>query len=174
MSAFWFQMTDFARLAGEGFAIDTSLSVDELPRVAEAVLSGSGPFHVQFGFEAAQKGIVLADGQISGQLKLRCERCLDELTVDVESHPRLALLKKAQLKEQVAEGYEPLVFADGEVRIADLIEDEILLTLPIAAKHVNDDCVSLDKNLKAIRQSGEAETVTPFAGLAKMMRDQTD
>lgn len=174
MSAFWFQKTDLAWLAGEKRAIDTELSSAELPRVAKAVLPGSGPFHVQFAFEAAQQGIILVKGHITGQLSVRCQRCLDDLVIQVDSHPRLALLFKEQQRELLTGDYEPITVPSGEVRVADLIEDEILLTLPIAPKHAIDDCGPLNENVTKLERSGATGKAAPFADLAKMMRDQTD
>ena len=174
MSAIWFQKTEFARLVGEGVAIDTELSICELPRVAAAALPGSGPFQVRFEFKTSQNNIVLVDGALSGQLKLRCQRCLDEMDVEIDSSLRLALLVHENQLELIPEDYEPLTIPAGEVRIVDLIEDEILLALPIAAKHTKDDCGTLNENVKSLRASTEPEKTAPFAGLAEMMRVRAD
>ena len=172
MSAIWFQNTEIARLVGESVAVE--LSIGELPRVAAAVLPGSGPVHVRFEFQSARNSIVLFDGETRGRLKLRCQRCLDELDVDIDSIVRLALLVDETQSELIPDEYEPLTISGGEVRVMDLIEDEILLMLPIAAKHAKDQCGPLKNSLESLRGSAEPEMTAPFANLAEMMRDGTD
>ena len=174
MSAIWFQKTDVARLVAKSVAIETEFSISELPRVSEAVLADSGPVQADFEFKNAQKGIVLADGALSGSVKLRCQRCLDQMDVALDSRLRLALLVNENQLEFVPADYEPLMIADGAIRLVDLIEDEILLLLPIAAKHNENDCGPLNENLKSLHEPAKAETTAPFANLAEMMRDGND
>ncbi|MDH3645406.1 MAG: YceD family protein [Gammaproteobacteria bacterium] len=172
MSAIWLQKTSIDRLGGAGVAIDTEVSISELPRVAAAVLHDTRPIRLRIRAQESDRGIVLIDGDLQAMLVLTCQRCLDEMSVGIDSSLRLALLSQPIEEDLIPAGYEPLVIPAGKVRLADLVEDEILLELPIAPRHADQDCGPLKENVKALKGSAsKTETTTPFAGLADMMRD---
>ena len=172
MSAIWLQKTDLGRLAGAGLVIDTTLSISELPRAAAAVLRNDETVQLRMNLQEADHGITLLDAGIQTTLKLTCQRCLDEMPVRIDSELRLALLSKKTQEGLIPVGYEPLLIPGGEIRVADLIEDEILLGLPISPRHDDKDCGPLREDLQTLQESAaDTDTTTPFAGLADMMRD---
>ena len=61
---------------------------------------------------------------------------------------------------------EPILVNDGPIVLRDLVEDELLLLLPIVSTH--DDC---DNGWRADLQSGDAaEKRNPFAVLATLLK----
>jgi len=171
MSAIWLEKTDIANLVGAGVAVDAELSISELPRVAVAVLPESGPIRAGFSFEKTDSGIVLMNGELHGSVELTCQRCLERIRIEIDDQLRLALLASEMDESKVPQGYELLIIPGGELRLADLIEDEVLLELPLSARHPDGDCGSLGRNLNELKEPA-AEMTTPFAGLADMLRDR--
>lgn len=167
MSAIWFQESDLDELP----AVETEaeLPVGRLTRLDEAVLPGSGPINARLAVDRRDDGVVLLTGSISGSLQIACQRCLEPMAVRVDDDLRLALLATEQESETVPSGYEVLIVPRRKLRLADLIEDDVLLDLPLAARHAEGQCGRLIDSLEALEQQSP-ETTTPFAGLADMMR----
>ncbi len=168
MSAIWFAALTRDELLQAG-SLSGELAVANLPRVESVVLTGSGPFSVRFAFEPRQ-GRVLASGTVSGRLFVRCERCLDRMEVEVDSDVSVALTGDDAPAGQ-PDGYESVLMPDGTVRLFELVEDEILLAVPLVARHEAGQCGALAERLEKLRAGPEKDgTSTPFAGLDELMR----
>jgi len=96
---------------------------------------------------------------INGCLHLCCQRCLGELAFPLSIHVSLPLLTADALAELAEDDeFEDAIEASQQLDVVALIEDEILLALPFAPKHVNEDCHSALSSLK--------QSASPFAALA--------
>ncbi len=83
-------------------------------------------------------------------LRLRCQRCLGEVTWQVDAPIALALVRAASESDRlglvqvhgVADHLDPLSVGDEPISPLDLIEDELLLALPQVPRHQPGDCVA--------------------------------
>lgn len=105
---------------------------------------------------------------------LECQRCLE-----VYSHPlsvefKLVLVQSEAEAEHLADEYEPLLTDREQIRTAELIEDELMLALPIVAMHANeDDCsVQLDRQQGMADEAAEQHKPNPFEALKALKRKQ--
>jgi len=79
--------------------------------------------------------------QVTGVLPVQCQRCLERLdhplAVDVlfELLPGSAELTQEEVEDD-SRDYLPV---DGDIDVLDLIEDELILAVPVAPCH--DDCL---------------------------------
>ena len=120
----------FARTAG---TLGGRLGLDALPRLAQTGCSAALVDFVLKG-EINERGRAGLHLCLTGSLRLQCQRCLG----DVESPLRLdARLELAASEEEVlaAEDDVDRVVASRETDVAALVEDEVLLALPMVAKH---------------------------------------
>lgn len=98
--------------------------------------------------------------QIQGHLELICQRCLQPFKHEVEVDVHYVLVRDesempAPEDEGDDEDYLPI---QAEMHVLQLIEDELLLALPIAPRHKEGECVN-QSNLN------EYERPNPFAKL---------
>lgn len=101
--------------------------------------------------------------QVRGTLSLLCQRCLQpfDFGVDIDLHYRV-VRDEAQMPAPEDEGDdEDFLLSQAEMPVLELIEDELLLALPMAPRHVDDACAIA---------GGDAETnafknPNPFARL---------
>jgi uncharacterized protein len=124
------------------------LSLAELPRLAGAVLGadGSARYALQFGRDQPGQAVVL--GQARMAVRLRCQRCLGEMPYDLNAPIGLALVRAAaggdalglEQAPPVAEHLEALPLGEGPIHPQDLIEDELLLSLPLVPMHPPGEC----------------------------------
>lgn len=105
-------------------------------------------------------------GMVWADLNLICQRCLKTVPFRAESKVRLNIIsEQAQEDSPVGRDSEVIMAVEGQaVALSDIVEDELLLALPIAPAHPEGVCDISEKyssaGLPADRREG------PFAVLA--------
>ena len=109
---------------------------ERLPRVDGAVSAFVGNFQVEldFGLNESKKSKI--DVQINGDVEMQCQRCLEPVTVPVSIETTLTVAAHDEEARAQIKDYEPILLNDeGVLDIDALIEEEILLSLPVVAMH---------------------------------------
>ncbi len=125
---------DPVRLAERGGRLCGSLPVARLGRLAESLCDPAGAVRVDVGFETDREGRHLARGPIKARLSVRCQRCLEPMDIVIDTELGLAFVEEGG-EAHPPEGYEPVPVGGGTISPAELIEDEIILALPMAPMH---------------------------------------
>lgn len=154
---------DFAR---SGKKIDAEVPFVELPRLLDALDDTRGMlrYSVQGGLDA--QGNPVLDISMSGECRLRCQRCLQGMDYEIRHDARLMLCDQAELDAQGDDEEEfERILADVHLDVLELLEEEILLDLPIAPRHEPGDCQSTEGGDR------QKENKHPFAVLEKLKRN---
>lgn len=152
-------IADVFRFAAGQCSMNFEVPLAAFERLADQLVSSDGVVVCQVqGFQDPERGAII-ELQLAGKLVLRCQRCLTGLDWDLAVRTRLQPIRPGQaLPEDELEDDEVDAFeVDGELDVHALIEDEIILALPIAPRH--DECGTL-------RPEGAASKESPFAVLA--------
>ena len=94
----------------------------------------------------------------TGTLRLECQRCLGPLEFDLALCSDL-LLAQSEREIALADDDIDRVLAGNEMDVGTLVEDEVLLALPIAPMH---------EHCGGRRDSADSGRPSPFAALAKL------
>lgn len=132
---------DSLEFARSGQVLRGNLTVAELKRLKESLADDQGgiEFAVKGGHDARRRPILALE--ISGLLHLQCQRCLGRLDYKLRLSNTLLLVGADEvagghLDDEDAEWIE----ASGELDVAMLVEDEIILGLPYAPRHEEGTC----------------------------------
>lgn len=127
----------FARL---GKPYMRALKVSDLPRVSESVVDESGEIDVLFEVLLSDRSLPVIQGRVSGWLNLECQSSLDIFRYPLEVEMNLMCVYNESQMQGVLEHLEPILLnEDGRLDVLDMIEQEILLNLPIVPRK---DCTS--------------------------------
>ena len=159
---------DSLDFAGNGREISGEVPVASLSRLLDLLENPQGilSYTVRGGLD--KQGIPVLDVSVTGSCRLRCQRCLDGMDHAVRLETRLLLRDQATLDvlDDSVDGEEEEPFdsilADAHLDVLDLLEEEILLSLPIAPKHEAGAC----RVVGAVNIPKEEKS--PFAALAKL------
>ena len=116
------------------------------------------------------QGIVYLSGKAVTELTLLCQRCMTPYTTEVTVDFSFGLCKTQEEIDELPDAYEPIECNEiGEVRLHQLIEDELIIAMPIIPMHQNTDCNlgTSDIVVGEIEPSQE-ERPNPFAVLEKL------
>jgi uncharacterized protein len=93
---------------------------------------------VQFGLDESRAKIVNGDAKVS--VETICQRCLDPLVVELRAEFAVQVIWSEEHINRVAANYEPWLVLDKMANLNELLEDEILLALPLVNYHVVGEC----------------------------------
>ena len=141
--------------------LDDSLVAAELTRLSE-MLANAGNSQIAFQLSGASQQFSQPSLHLSikANLVVTCQRCLDEMTVNLNLDFEY-LISGTQINEAEENDETDWLEASHEMDVGELIEDELLLAMPIAPTHAH-DCSKLSK------QSGDKPN--PFAVLKSLIK----
>lgn len=118
------------RLAGE-------VPVDCMRRLADALADDEGDLAWEVRGDRDDEGKPYLMVAVSGELHLKCQRCLAALNfkLSVRSHLQLVAPGQSWPDESLEDDRSDPVEALEEQPLLPLLEDEVLLALPIAPRH---------------------------------------
>jgi uncharacterized protein len=153
------RISDAFAFARDGRVLEGTLPISELERLHDLLVEvvGEVAFRLQ-GFKG-ERGEPMLQLEISGMLPLACQRCLDAVPYDLDVDSLLELVPEgAELSEdELEDDTRDFLPVERELDVAELVEDEILLALPVAPRH--EKC-----GLPGAADAGER--INPFAALS--------
>lgn len=124
------------KLADQGGLISGQTTVSALPRLSEFEHSQSQPVQVALTFERdADEGQRIVHGTVSTELVMTCQRCLEPVSCVVTAQVHLALVWSEDEIQVLPERYDPWLVTEEKMPLATLLEEELLLALPLVATH---------------------------------------
>ena len=125
------ETVDAWRMVAARRTFEGSLSLRDLPRLRDSLAAEGGTvrYAIEFGrdeFQVAYLGL-----KVEAALPLLCQRTLEVFEQPVSIDERLGLIAKESEEAALPPGYEPLLTETGELNLADVVEDELILALPV-------------------------------------------
>jgi len=172
MSDRFTETIDPLALASKGRSIEGEIALVELHRVLPLLRSDAGEVRFSLIFNTDEAGIPRIQGKVQATLCLQCQRCMEDMDFTVASKVRLGIVTSRAEAEQLPDNYEPLV-CNEETTIVSILEDELILALPIVAMHKIEDCpmgdrVSTQEDRDIEKNDVTAGRKNPFAVLARL------
>jgi uncharacterized protein len=134
---------DAPRLARERGVVEGTLDAHALPRVAD--LLSEGPASVAWRIQGSTdpSGRPALDIELRGSVTLVCQRCLGDLEWLIAQASEVLLARdESELAALDADSSLEVVLAQGPTDPLLLVEDELVLALPFAPRHPEDQCDS--------------------------------
>lgn len=148
---------DGLQFARDRQVLQGRLDLSSLPRLADMGCSAEGLDFTVRGALTAQ-GKPCLQVSISGMLQLVCQRCLGPVAFRVAVSVELELCDSLRAIEEADDDVDR-VLATRAMGVARLLEDEVILALPMVARH--ESC--------AAWQHGESDRrASPFSVLSKL------
>ena len=171
MSSPWSKPLDVDRLSEAEADVDFAIPLAELPRLRAQLASVAGEVHGRVHFRRAA-GIPVAELTVNGIASLVCQRCLETLEVGVEATTEVGLIATEADASRVPEELEPVLAPEGRISVGELVEEELLLTLPIVPLHAEGDACNVASSAPLAENGREEETQKPFEQLAELFKRQ--
>jgi len=113
--------------------------VDAFPRLAHEFTQGA--LFCRVVGRVDQRGSLSLRLTVSGEVGLACQRCLGEMPYGVEVERTLYLARNEAEMERLDALPDSDAIQPGEtLSLVELVEDEVLLSLPFAPMHAEGEC----------------------------------
>jgi len=151
----------------------------DLPRLADASYLHGEDFpgkqgavmSVDLSFFADEQGRRRLAGSLSASVELECQRCLEPLRQPIEVEVNLAVVQDEEQARNLPKDIEPWIVTEDLGDLHAVLEEELLLALPVAALHQH-QCI--DARMMSAGDEVEAAQVVsneegnPFGVLANL------
>jgi uncharacterized protein len=167
-------------LSARAAVLERQFDLGQLQRVAQAGgLSGTRmDARLQFG---SFEGRTTVEVRVTGRAVLACQRCLRPCDCGVDETALVAIVHDEL--DDVPEGYEPFVGLPEQLSLAALIEEQVLLALPLVPMHEPGAPGCLPTGAESVplapkfaspsaAQAADDEKQTPFANLRELLGKQ--
>ncbi len=164
---------DPIQLAERGARLTGRLPLKGMARLTPNCLDDAGEVFVDLVFERGDgQEVFLLHGTLHAGLHVTCQRCLQGMDLALEAEPWFILAKSDASREALGEEADVLV-ADKPLSLSGLVEDELLLALPMVPMHEISKCparvyvaTGTDSGLK----QAEEEKKSPFSVLSRLKK----
>ena len=149
-----------------------TLPISAMPRLCEALAGTEGTAEYALDFGRDEFGTAYLDVRVKAPLTLLCQRTLEPFVLPMTVETRLGLIKAEREESALPPGSEPLLVSeDGRLNPSEVIEDELLLVLPLVP--VNPDSTLPDEVVgpgPEESSDGEGRSDNPFAVLRELKK----
>ena len=134
----WYSIEDLGILAARKRSLEGTIPLAQLPRLKELLTSCEGSVAAELRLLQRREGYVTAELRYRTALELTCQRCLEPMEVGLEDCVPMAVVESLAVEPYVPAECEPVLLDEGRLRPADLLEDELIIALPLVPKHATD------------------------------------
>ena len=164
------EFCDLFQLADKTATMSGSWPISKFPRLVEMLSSDNGEVVIDLEFGKSAHTRFLR-GTVTADVEMQCQRCLDSTAVSLKSEFNLALVELEEHIARVPEQYDALI-TEGRHFLPDVIEDELILVVPIVASHDSNCSGYLNEQViePVVQKQEKADKKpNPFANLKDLL-----
>ena len=133
---------DPIKLADSGTRLTGELPVKAMGCLCALCLDESSTVSISLSFErSGDRGLGRMQGTIAANLQVVCQRCLQKMTLVLRAEPSVILIRAQDREDLIARDTDSLV-VDGPILLSNIVEDELLLAMPMVPMHDIDECLA--------------------------------
>ncbi len=156
------QKVDPFRFAENEVSLEGTLSIKDMARLRPSLGSDAGQVEVSVAFGVDEQGTRFMRGHYSTNLVLQCQRCMETFENEVSGNILLGIVTTEDVIDELPKDYDAIVVKDGSLMIQDVIEDELILSLPIVPMHSTKNCKRTLPLAMGSTEQVETESESPF------------
>jgi uncharacterized protein len=162
---------DVERAVAAGREYEGSVPLRRFERLLGMVHDGEGEVHYVLRFGRTIIGQPMVEIDADASLPLLCQGTLERFELPVSVRTRLGFITREEDEAALPEGFEPCLYTQGQVEPLALIEDELILMVPVIARKpgVTVEGVVSEGSLQEALEDPQAKP-NPFAALAALKR----
>ena len=175
------ERVDHRKLANQAGLIEGTLPIQCFHRLGEMLVVREGDVYLRLEFSKGDFGSTRVDGSVSTEVCTICQNCMQQFWRKISCDVALQIVADESKLERLTEDEDAIVAPDKVISVAELIEDELILAMPMIPRHEEGQCPETDYErdvlvLQKVEKVEKVEkvqtTYRPFADLAKAIDKQ--
>mgnify|MGYP000573662146 CR=1 FL=1 len=148
------------KLAKRQQSMQGSFPVASMQRATKLLASDQRELTYSLMFDIDEDNCCFIKGELRAVLTMRCQRCMQTFEQELNCNFKVSPVPNDEAAKGLSVVYEPVVVFDAKLDPAELIEDELILALPIVAMHDIEDVAC--KNATELLADKAQNLVNPF------------
>ncbi len=162
------ETTNFLKQAERNVTLEGVMPLAKLERLSEVLCDNSGELSARLNFTSSS-GYLGLHGSVEASLELDCQRCMKPMKHVVSGLFKFGLMTSEGYEDKLPPDVDPYLLGGDEQSVVEILEDELLLSIPIAVAHEK-ECSEFLKQQNEARRV-EKEKSNPFAVLKDLKID---
>lgn len=134
------RLLDPRKFAQKGVQLEGFIAVGDMPRLAGLLLNEEPELQAVLEFDMDDQRMRTIVGSAKGIVQVSCQRCLEAVDFSLEAELNLAIVWDEEKANKLPKSIDPLILPEGTADIYSVIEDELLLSLPMVTYH-KENCI---------------------------------
>lgn len=160
------------RLVDRGIVLNGAVPTAKMSRLNALLDAPAGDVQVDLAFRRDEGGVSAMHGRYQVDVAMVCQRCLNQVVLTLDAQCDVGFVRNDEAAKNLPRDYEPVIVDEEGLDLHALIEDELLLALPVVPMHSLETCQHPPGfEPDPAEPEEEAEKPNPFSVLAKLKRD---
>ncbi|MDP1932268.1 MAG: YceD family protein [Gammaproteobacteria bacterium] len=133
------EYVDAKKIFAQQAVIIGELPIARFERFCQSLANSSGTVSVslRFYFDEQHKRVI--EGEVAADVQVHCQRCLEIATIVLSESFKLGVVDSESFIDRLPPDLEPWICADNRLVLADVLEEQLILCMPIVGYH-EDNC----------------------------------
>ena len=163
------------RFADHGVMLQGHVLLKDMHRLRSGLYSDAGEvfLHLQFGVD--EQGIRFLKGDYETHLMLQCQRCMGTFPYLAKGSFKLGIVEGDDEAIKLPTVYDPVIAKGGILVLQDVIEDELIVNLPLVPMHSTSECqVKFPLSIDSTDDLNEKKVENPFKVIESLRSKRDD
>lgn len=131
----WYSRPALDAFADRQAELRGEIELRRFARLRDLLHDDGGAASVSLRFIERHAGWLGVELEYQAEVQLVCHRCLEPFAYALQARLGIGLLDTESMERHLPEAYEPIVLEESRLMPAKLIEDELIIALPLVARH---------------------------------------
>lgn len=166
------EYVDTRKVFAQQTLIEGALPISRLARFREAILDTEGDVQVTLQFLLDESFRKIIRGTLQADVHVTCQRCLEPMPITLQDTFELAVVYKEEQALKLPKTLDPWFCEDVKLVLADIIEEQLILCMPIVSYHEQHCIEKLEFEAKRTNKTNAKQddkgSENPFSILQKL------
>ncbi|MEM0952682.1 MAG: YceD family protein [Pseudomonadota bacterium] len=164
---------DVRKAATRNITVKGVVELAGLPRLAQSLVAADGVAEVICSFSRDAENRNIVNLEVTASVMVTCQRCLEPMRLPLQIASRLALVGDIEAAKQLPATLEPWMDAEEQASLWGLVEEELILAVPVVAYHEDTNCNRLLGEYRRPPGVSEERGDNPFKVLEQLKLEHT-
>lgn len=161
---------DPRRFADRGLTMQGEWPLSGFSRLVELVEDADGEVKVSLSFFRDEQNLPVVEMELSAQVGMSCQRCLGLVMLPLAGTYHYVVVRPGSDTNGLPEEYDIIELDDESMDVRALVEEELLLCLPIVPKHPDGECKHPEGYVEPELSEEDIARSNPFSVLAQLRK----
>ncbi len=157
------------QLANNETTLEGDLPLLEMVRLSDLLSDESGLAQITLQFGRDELKYAFIKGSIKTKFKVVCQRCNQPMPMELDIPVDVSLVRNDKEARRLPGQCEPLLVTGDTMSLTAMVEEEILLSIPIVPRHSLKGCYVKPSDFTEWEE--EEDVAHPFSKLKKLLRE---